>query len=184
VTVTRNIAKLEPDYTRGTIGCDLNDQHVSRTRVDAKGEFIDTKDLALRMAGRCSGQRLALIHEVAHELICEALKLGVPIVIERLDFFLKKMRLRDVGCARSARRLSSFAYSRFAAVLKSHARLHGVCVVEVDPAYTSVIGAALHAVPMGLTVHGAAAMGFSGGPEGAGNTRWSCSAHSIQMAKG
>ena len=34
-------------------------------------------------------------------------------------------------------------------------------MVEVNPAYTSVIGAAIHAVPHGLTVHAAAAMAIA-----------------------
>jgi ABC-type arginine transport system permease subunit len=48
--------------------------------------------------------------------------------------------------------------TKFAELLKAHARLHGVAVVEVCQAFTSVMGAALHAVPNGLSVHGAAAM--------------------------
>jgi hypothetical protein len=57
--------------------------------------------------------------------------------------------------------LSSFAYSKFAAILVAHAKLKGVVVVFVEPAYTSVIGAAVHAVPEGLTVHDGAAMAIA-----------------------
>jgi IS605 OrfB family transposase len=136
----------------------VNEQHVSRTRIDAEGDLVDSHALPLLSVGRTSGQRLAIIHDAAHAPICEATAFNLPIVIEKLDFTAKKRRLREVGCAAAARRLSSFSYSKFAAVLKAHARLHGVCVVEVNPAYTSVIGAAIHAVPHGLTVHAAAAM--------------------------
>jgi IS605 OrfB family transposase len=158
VTVTRTVALLRPDFSRGSIGVDTNDQHISRTRVGPKGEFINTRDLPMVTYGKSTGQRLARLHEIAHILVMEALQAQVPLSIEKLDLSAKKRRLREIGYARAARRLSSFCYSKFAAVLKAHARLHGVCVVEVNPAYTSVIGAAIHAVPTGLTVHGAAAM--------------------------
>ena len=112
----------------------------------------------MTLNGLTSGERLAVLHDVATDLVKEAVALGLPLVIEWLNFSLKRRRLKDVGCDAASRRLSSFAYSKFAAVLKSHARLHGVAVVEVNPAFTSIIGAAVHAVPLGLTVHGAAAM--------------------------
>jgi IS605 OrfB family transposase len=161
VTVTKNITRLEPDFSGGAIGLDVNHQHVSRTRIDPEGSLVDSHDLPLLSVGKSSGQRLAIMHDAAHALICEATALNLPIVIEKLDFSAKKRRLREVGCAAAARRLSSFSYSKFAMVLKAHARLHGVCVVEVNPAYTSVIGAAIHAVPHGLTVHAAAAMAIA-----------------------
>ena len=161
VTVTANHTRLRPDFSRGAIGVDLNDQHVSRTRVGPDGALISSRDLPMVTVGKSHGQRLALIHHIAHRLVDEARQLSVPIVIETLDFSAKKRRLREIGCAAAARRLSSFAYAKFATVLKAHARLHGVCVVEVNPAYTSVIGAAIHAVPLGLTIHAAAAMAIA-----------------------
>ena len=161
VTVSKTVPLLRPDFSHGAIGVDLNAQHVSRTRIRPDGSFGDGWDIPLVSMGRTSGQRLARLHDVAARLVREARLRCVPIVIEQLDFSAKKMRLREIGAKAAARGLSSFAYSKFAAVLKSHARLHGVCVVEVSPAYTSVIGAALHAVPNGLTVHAAAAMSIA-----------------------
>jgi IS605 OrfB family transposase len=122
---------------------------------------VDYQRLDMVMYGKSSGQRLAILHDLASILVKEALSLRIPLVIESLDFQAKKLRLGDVGMERSARRLSSFAYSRFGEILKAHARLCGVAVVEVNPAYTSVIGAALHAVPKGLTIHGAAALAIA-----------------------
>jgi IS605 OrfB family transposase len=158
VTVTKPAPLIQVDFSRGAIGIDLNDGFISVTHVNEKGEFISSRDIPLNLRGLTTGQRQAAIHDVVTIVINEATALNVPIVIEYLNFSLKKRRLADVGCAVQARRLSSFAYSKFTAVLKSHARLHDVAVVEVNPAFTSVIGAALHAVPNGLSVHGAAAM--------------------------
>jgi IS605 OrfB family transposase len=161
ITVTKTVPLLSPDYVRGAIGVDLNDGFVSVSRLSAGGSLLYNQDLPLVLNGLTTGQRRAAIHDLAHQLVQEAIKHGVPLVIEKLDFSGKKLRLKEVGCAAAARRLGSFAYSQFSAVLKAHARLHGVCLVEVNPAFTSVIGAALHAVPNGLTVHGSAAMSIA-----------------------
>lgn len=152
---------LQRDFSRGAIGLDVNARHFSRTRIDPQGNLVDGRDWPLVSVGKSSGQRLAVIHDVAHGLICEAIGFGLPIVIEKLDFTAKKRRLRAVDCSAAARQLSSFCYSKFATVLKANVRRHCVCVVEVNPAYTSVIGAAVHAVPHGLTIHAAAAMAIT-----------------------
>ncbi|MBO0754099.1 MAG: hypothetical protein J2P53_18405, partial [Bradyrhizobiaceae bacterium] len=112
VTVTKEQTRLRPDFARGAMGLDLNDQHVSRTRVGADGGLLDSRDLALVTCGKSNGQRLARMHDVAHALVQEAHHLHVPVVIEKLDFAAKKRRLREVGCVADARRLSSFAYAR------------------------------------------------------------------------
>ena len=100
--------------------------------MNAAGGFVDCRDLAMTLNGLTSGERLAVLHDVATDLVKEAVALGLPLVIEWLNFSLKKRRLKDVGCDAASRRLSSFAYSKFAPVLKFHARLHGVAVVEVQ----------------------------------------------------
>jgi IS605 OrfB family transposase len=160
-TITQPMPMLHADFSKGALGYDLNDGFVSRLRVDANGAFVDAADLDMTLRGLTSGQRLAAMHSLVDRLVKEALTLGLPIVIEWLNFTLKKLRLREAGCDAAARRLSSFAYAKFAELVKSHARLHGVAVVEVNPAFTSVIGAALHAVPNGLSVHGGAAMAIA-----------------------
>jgi IS605 OrfB family transposase len=158
ITITNSLRTPLIDYARGAIGLDLNEGHISRVRVDAAGVLVDQHDVRLVMAGLSSGQRQALLHDISVGLVAEAVELNVPLVVETLDFAMKKRRLKDVGCAKASRRLSSFAYSQFRRILASHALRAGVALVEVNPAYTSVIGAAFHAVSNGLTVHGAAAM--------------------------
>jgi IS605 OrfB family transposase len=162
VTVTRPVQAAVADFLKGCLALDLNEGHVARVRAAKDGSFVDYRRLDMVMSGKSTGQRRALLHDMADGLIKEAIVLGgLPIVIEKLDFSAKKARLREIGDARAARRISSFAYSQFASILRAHAALHGVAVVEVEPAYTSIIGAALHAVPLGLTVHGAAALSIA-----------------------
>ncbi len=161
ITISNSLKSPLVDYSRGAIGLDLNDGHISRARVDADGRLVDQHDIRMVMAGLSSGQREAVLHDIALGLVAEAKHLDVPLVVEMLDFGLKKRRLKEVGCVKASRRLSSFAYKKFRSILASHALRAGVAVVEVNPAYTSVIGAVLHAVPNGLTVHGAAAMAIA-----------------------
>ncbi len=61
------------------------------------------------------------------------------LVIEKLDFGSKKARLREHG-KRYAKMLSSFAYSKFGELVHSKAQLAAIQVIEVNPAYSSLIG--------------------------------------------
>lgn len=76
-------------------------------------------------------------------------------VVERLDFRAKKARLREAS-PHYSRKLSHFAYAAFHALLVSRAAREGVEVIEVNPAYTSVIGKVKFMARYGLSPHGAA----------------------------
>jgi IS605 OrfB family transposase len=161
VLVPNTACMPEADFSHGALGIDLNDNHLAVVQLDANGKLINCQSLAMVMYGKSNGQRLALLHNLATAVVNQAHANSLPICIEKLDFAGKKKRLREIGSDRAARRLSSFAYARFAAILVAHAKLKGVAVVFVEPAFTSVIGAAVHAVPEGLTVHGGAAMAIA-----------------------
>jgi IS605 OrfB family transposase len=161
VSVPNTARMPKADFSGGAFGIDLNDNHLAVVQVDANGKLISYTNLPMVMYGKSSGQRLALLHDLAMAVVQQAYDDHLPICIEKLDFSGKKKRLREIGNDKAARRLSSFAYSRFAAILLAHAKLKGVAVVFVEPAYTSVIGAAVHAVPNGVSVHGGAAMAIA-----------------------
>ena len=52
--------------------------------------------------------------------------------------------------------ISSFAYSKFKEILKVQAARSGLQVIEVNPAYSSLIGLVNYVKPLGLSVHMAA----------------------------
>jgi hypothetical protein len=81
-------------------------------------------------------------------------------VIERLDFRTKKADLENVD-PRQARMLSYFACNQVASGIKSAAFRAGVEVIEVNPAYTSVIGASNYAQKHGIAVHQGAAFAIA-----------------------
>ncbi|MET0964417.1 MAG: IS200/IS605 family accessory protein TnpB-related protein, partial [Noviherbaspirillum sp.] len=85
---------------------------------------------------------------------------GKPVVIEQLNFQKKKAELESVDPKR-ARMISSFACNKVASSIKAACFRAGVKVVEVNPAYTSVIGAVEHAQQRGISVHMGAAFAIA-----------------------
>jgi len=152
-------AFVDPAFiaARGVLGVDFNQDHLAVVETDALGNFLSYARIELPLRGRTSGQRSAAMHDACHALILLAFHLAKPLVIEALDFARKKRSLADASPA-AARRLSSLAYAAFHHTLRAHARLRGVAVEDVSPAWTSIQGAVAHATDLGLSVHGAAAL--------------------------
>jgi len=142
----------------GTIGVDLNANHVALVETDRFGNLIDTETLSLNTYGKSKGQTEALIGEAVKVIVERSKKTLKPIVIEDLDFSQKKSVLKENSSNRHARMLSSFAYNKFRQFIEARAFKHGVRLYKVNPAFTSVIGRVKYASRYGLTVHHAAAL--------------------------
>lgn len=97
-----------------------------------------------------------MIGGIAARLAERARLAGKPVVLEKLDFQKKKAELESVDRP-AARMLSSFAFNKTGASLKSACFRTGVEVIEINPAYTSVIGAVNHARSKGIPTHQGAA---------------------------
>jgi IS605 OrfB family transposase len=142
----------------GTIGIDLNANHIALVETDRFGNPISTQTIPLNTYGKSKGQTEAIIGEAVKAIVERAENTLKPIVIEELDFSKKKSVLKETSSNRLARMLSSFVYSKFRSFLESRAYRHGVRVYKVNPAFTSVIGRVKYASRYGLTVHHAAAL--------------------------
>lgn len=140
----------------GCVGIDTNADHLALAETDRHGNLVAVRRIELELRGKSTEQAKALIGDAAVAIVERARAAGKPIVIERLDFRKKKAELESVDPAR-ARMLSSFACSKVASSLRAAAFRAGVEVVEVNPAYTSVIGAVNHAQRRGISVHQGAA---------------------------
>jgi len=110
--------------------------------------------------GKTTNQAKALIGDAAAQIVSIAEGAGKPIAVEKLDFAKKKAELERTD-PRYARMLSSFACNKFVSSIKAAAYRVGVGVVEVNPAYTSVIGAVNHAQSNGISVHMGAALAIA-----------------------
>ncbi|MDA8095420.1 MAG: IS200/IS605 family accessory protein TnpB-related protein [Betaproteobacteria bacterium] len=154
-TATATTSKLA-----GALGIDINADHLAVTRIDRFGNWVDSVRFDVPTYGKSSEQVEAMMGDSVKEIAGIARTHGVPVVHERLDFGKKKSDLEGSN-PRHARMLSSFAYGKALAMLDAACHRAGVEVLEVNPAYTSVIGAVNHAQPLGLSVHQAAAMAIA-----------------------
>ena len=158
VSTARPEASIKTLKHIGTIGVDLNANHVALVETDRFGNPIEIKTIPLNTYGKSKGQTEAIIGEAVKAIVELAENTLKPIVIEDLDFSKKKSLLKETSSNRHARMLSSFVYSKFRDFLESRASRHGIRVYKVNPAFTSVIGRVKYASRYGLTVHHAAAL--------------------------
>lgn len=159
-TVERPPAPVVTHRQAGAVGVDLNPGLVAVAEIDRFGNPVGTRHIPVPIQGRRQEQIRATLGEAAADVAAWAKAAGKPIVVERLDFREKKARLREVS-DRHARRLSSFAYATFHALLVARAEREGVEVIVVNPAYTSVIGKIKFMARYGLSPHGAAAVAIA-----------------------
>ena len=146
----------------GAIGADFNADHVAVSEIDHCGNPLPLRcyRVSLVTRGKTSNQRREIIRVAAKDIAERARVTGKPIVIEKLDFSEKKRALEAVD-ARRARMLSALTYAAFAQALRAACFRAGVEVIEVNPAWTSVIGAVSYATKTGLSVHLAAAVAIA-----------------------
>ena len=147
----------------GAIGLDLNADHLAWARIDRHGNpcRADCGRIPLPLRGKTSAQREAIIGDAVKALVTTALRLDLPLVLEALDFRRKKAEMADRGTAAQNRMLASLAYSRIQSAIRRAAARAGVELVEVNPAWTSMIGRINYSRRYGLSVHLAAAVAIA-----------------------
>lgn len=143
---------------RGSVGVDINADHLAATEIDRFGNCVKHKTIPLVLYGKDTRQTKALIQEAAKEVICWCQEAKKPLVLEELSFQKKKQTLREEHSTKRARMLSSFAYNGIIQAMKARGFRCGVEVNQVNPAYTSVIGQCKFAKKYGLTIHESAAL--------------------------
>ena len=107
--------------------------------------------------GKRHHQAEALIGDAVASVVEYARGAGKPLVVEKLDFRQKKAVLEGES-RKYSRMLTSFAYGKVKAYFISRGYREGVEIIEVNPAYSSVVGRVKFMERYGLTVHQAAAM--------------------------
>ena len=148
---------ITTDRRRGAIGVDLNADHLAVAETDASGNYVKAWRVPLVAYGKSNHQAEALIGDAVSGVVGYARGVGKPLVIERLDFRQKKAVLEGES-RKYARMLSSFSYGKVKAYFLSSGYREGVEIIEVNPAYSSVVGRVKFMERYGLTVHQAAAL--------------------------
>lgn len=136
----------------GAIGVDVNADHLAVSEIDRFGNVVDVLRVPCAIYGKTTDQAKALIGDAAKIIAEKAMAAGKPVVVEKLDFAKKKAEAETENPG-YARMLSSFACSKTSAAIHSACFRRGVEVIEVNPAYTSVIGAVNFAQQQGISVH-------------------------------
>ena len=144
----------------GAIGLDLNANHFALAETDRFGNLIHISRLDCHTHGKSTDQSKALIGDLAKAVAVRCAAAGKPLVLEKLDFQGKKKTLAE-QTPRMARMLSGFFYAQVSAALRSACFRFGVEVIDVNPAYTSTIGAVNHAQSKGISVHQGAAFAIA-----------------------
>ena len=155
---TRTVdAAVVTNKRRGTVGVDLNADHLAVAETDASGNYLRAWRVPLVTYGRSARQAEALIGDVVVRVVEHARSVGKPIVIERLDFRRKKATLEGES-PKYSRMLSSFSYGKVKAYLLSRGYRQGVEIYQVNPAFSSLIGRVKFMERYGLSAHQAAAL--------------------------
>jgi IS605 OrfB family transposase len=144
----------------GAIGVDINANHLAVAILNRFGAPTKHLRIDTHTFGKTSNQTKAIIGDAAVRIVGTAAASGKPIVLEKLDFAKKKAELEGTQ-PHVARMLSCFAYKHIVSSIKAVAFRAGVEVIEVNSAYTSVIGALNHAQKRGVSVHMGAAVAIA-----------------------
>jgi len=169
-SVSFEIPTPEVKYTKedGVIAIDTNASpiHLAIAEVPKTGELLSYQTISLHhLLGLSQNSKDHQEWILAHKIVDLAIEKGKAIAVENL----KKLRKgkRGDGKAELRKRLHQWNAKKFLQKLKRVAMLKGVEVVEVNPAYTSVIGMLKYAPQLnidkdiaGAYVIGRRALGF------------------------
>ncbi|ACI22196.1 putative transposase DNA-binding domain family [Thermodesulfovibrio yellowstonii DSM 11347] len=126
----------------GVIGIDINayPDNIAWAETDVNGQLVSYGKIPMPcLTSGSSNKREYYRWLYAHEIVKLAEERKKAIVIERLDI-KNKGRRGDYSGRKSRRIRHNFSYRSFLNKLKVLAQRKGIQVIEVNPAYTSVIG--------------------------------------------
>jgi IS605 OrfB family transposase len=132
---------LKAARARGMIGVDTNADHFAAYRLDRHGNPVgDPRRFPYDLSGS-AGHRDAQIRHALTRLINWAGRVGVAAIgIEDLDFTTEKTREKHGRRKRFRQLISGIPTGKLKTRLVSMAAEHGLSIVAVDPAYTSLWG--------------------------------------------
>ncbi|NAZ23539.1 MAG: IS200/IS605 family element transposase accessory protein TnpB [Thermocrinis sp.] len=165
-SVSFEIPTPEVRYTKenGVIAIDTNASpiHLAMAEVSKTGELLSYQTISLHhLLGLSQNSKDYQEWILAHQIVNLAVEKGKAIAIENLKKLKKGMR--GDGKAKLRKRLHNWNAKKFLQKLKRVAMLKGVELVEVNPAYTSIIGMLKYAPQLNIDkdIAGAYAIGRS-----------------------
>jgi IS605 OrfB family transposase len=150
VTVEEPEPGVVSDSSAGSLGVDLNRDHVAVVRVSPRGRVAGAVRTVLNAGSDA-------VWKVARAVVSQAAEVGCPIVLENLDLRPKKAWLRSYG-KRFAEILSIFRSRQVRDAVEREARRGGIEVRYVDPAWSTELGCLKYRRRCRLGGHHAAAL--------------------------
>lgn len=155
------VSWTEPDTptlptVAGAIGVDCNPDGVAVVEVTGDGNLQChqyEQEQRIQFAGQ--GKRDYDIKQLAVRVVDVAKEARKPLVVEKLDF---NPANRKKGYRKFRRTKSQFIYRQMLDAIKSRATMEGVPLIEIQPAFTSILGNLKYASPFSLNKHTAAAL--------------------------
>ena len=148
------------DTCNGTIGVDINADHLAIAETDKHGNIVSHKTIPYDLSGT-SGQNEHILSLAVQQVVDKSLSVNKSIIIEDLDFKKKKAQLNAQNKAEHNKKynkmLSSLSYYKITELFASKTFRFGVELIKVNPAYTSQIGQVKYRDKLNLTVHESAA---------------------------
>ena len=140
--------------SNGVFGIDFNKGFISVTETDKQGNMIQTYNLDYRFG---SGNKTKNDLEIViGQVVKEALEKSKDVVVEKLDFKVKRSELISNKNKKYNEMLSSLPYSIYGSIVKSKCAKNKVYLHQVNPAWTSYIGNIKYAIPRKMNIHTAA----------------------------
>jgi len=140
--------------SNGVFGIDFNKGFISVTETDKQGNMIQTYNLDYRFG---SGNKTKNDLEIViGKVVKEALEKGKDVVVEKLDFKVKKSEIISKKNKKYNDMLSSLPYSIYGSIIKSKCAKNKVYLHQVNPAWTSYIGNIKYVTPRKMNIHTAA----------------------------
>jgi len=141
----------------GAIGVDFNVNFVSVCTIDRFGNPVEQSRINYHMYNKSTNQINASLEQLSNQVVKMAKAKELPIVIEALDFKNKKNILKNKD-KKYARMLSTFPFRKYMGKMEATCKKKGVTLIQVNPAYTSVIGKAKYMDRYGMSSHTSAAL--------------------------
>lgn len=124
-------------YDNGVIGLDFNSGFIEATETDKQGNIVKQYHFGLNYHG-CGNKAKNEMAEVVSRIVTIAVSKGKDISVEKLNFNKKKA---TVGKNKQYNKmLHTLDYSRYTEMIQNVCHRKQVGLVQVNPAYTSIIG--------------------------------------------
>lgn len=155
------VSWTEPDTPKlptvaGAIGVDCNPDGVAVVEVSGDGNLKHhqyEREQRIQFSGQ--GKRDYDIKHLAVRVVDAAKEARKPLVVEKLNFSPGN---RQKGYRKLRRTKANFIYRQMLTAIKSRATREGVPLIEVQPAFTSILGNLKYAASYSLNRHTAAAL--------------------------